>query len=164
MWWNPNTFANDQASEVEYVSGGSWWAISVRNSGSSEATQKCYLLYCDSGVSLRFGMQWLTEAWGVYLDSGTTTVTKGTRYRLVVSGQDTNIQLRAYVDDVLKATLNYADFVVKQIINSGVPGLYANAANPIMDNWEGESIGVGPQPHVLWPRRRVAQRSRRWDW
>jgi len=148
LYWIGSPYGPNQYSQAKMYStaAGSWRGVTCRNSGTSPADHKAYVLgisSCGTSVQLRYWWQH-DSTWGYYLDANFQTVScvEGSTLRLEVTGQDPNIVLKAYINGVLVSTLAQANFADQAaIINSGNPGLYIHQPlYDVEDDWEGSDL------------------------
>lgn len=146
LYWNDSTYSNDQFVEAKQYGSG-WRGISVRESGTTDATcfaYVCWMSTIGGSVNIRLGWHNGAGGYGEYLDSGSTavgTVTAGDVLRLEVTGQGESIVLKAYINGSLKKTLTKPEFVNQSaIIASGKPGLYFSSPSSIFDDFVGGNI------------------------
>jgi len=161
VYWNPNSFNDNQYCEAEQY-GLNARGVIVRGQGTDSSNFRGYALIVNTAQtgSITFRFAYITGNGTIeYLDSGAsgTSVTEGFKLRLIVSGQDTSIQLTAYIGGSQQGTLNWSSFTNKsRILNSGVPGLYSSFAGIVgqMDNFEAgttsePSASESPSPSAM---------------
>jgi uncharacterized protein YjdB len=139
--WTGNTFGNDQYSQVRIAGGLANYSqavqLSVRSTGTSEATYKGYAFFTDglsgtghSEVDKVVNGQWTT------LRAFAQSFTTGDVVKLEAVGT----AITVYKNGVSLGSVSDATF------SSGSPGVgvYGNAV--LIDDWQGGSTMVGPVP------------------
>ena len=138
--WDGDSFAADQYAQCTAVNGANYGGPTIRQTGTTAATQNGYLILI-SGAALDIQR----------MDNGTRTQLQG-GLGSVVAGDIVKIDV---VGTTIKAYVNGAQVGTNQVDSSyatGQPGMYFNGSQSAeLDDWTADTIptGAGGPPFVL---------------
>lgn len=141
VFWNANTFSNDQYSQVRIGGGLASWSqyvqIAVRSSGTTNPTYKAYAFYTDgvAGAGHSDVAKVINGNWTA-LRSFATTFATGDVVKIKVVGTTITI----YKNGVALGS------VTDSSLPTGSPGVGVYGSTVTLDDWEGGSVVAIPLP------------------
>lgn len=155
-FWNADTFANDQYSQLVLVDRGDGaFGVTVRAANTGDSAWDAYEFYTDTisgGGHTELAV--IVNGASTVLRSYATTVAAGNTIKLDVVGTT----LTAYKNGVSLGTQSDSTYSSG---SAGINSWSGNTTRPTFDNWEGGNIGgavVATAPRLAWAMRPTAQR------
>lgn len=148
-YWDADTFANDQYSQVKFLDTNLYPHVAVRI--KAEGTSKSYYLFGTlDATTCRFG-KWVNDSFTQLGSNVSHTIAANTVVKMAVTGTGATFKLEVWIDGVSEHTYEASE----SSITAGSAGISIYNNSAYVDDWAGGDVTAAgrttknTRPHPL---------------